>query len=68
MAAGQIDRKEAVKALNDTKRKFEWSLCAKPNDYERGFIDGLSHAIIMIKKFVPESEIGQIAFQFEEEH
>ena len=60
-----IDKKKLLQDLKSHKQRMEWN-CRSNNDYERGYLDALNF-VVRVVQLQPESELGQVAFRFEEE-
>lgn len=61
-----IDKKKLIQDLRNHKMRMEWNCKKCMGEYEKGYLQGIDFAIRVVE-FQKESELGQVAFRFEEE-
>ena len=58
-----IDKEKLIQDLKTHKKRYEWNN-VRPNEYDSGYVMGLSVAI-KFAELQPEAEMGQVAFDFD---
>ena len=59
-----IDKDRLIKDLQDHKTRMEWNCQKCLDNYAKGYLQGIDFAIRVVQ-FQPESEMGQVAFDFD---
>lgn len=59
-----IDRNKLIEDLQNHIARYEWNITCKQTEYDKGYLSGLRFAVRIIS-LQPESEIGQVKFDFD---